>query len=164
MFGLICFFLGWIFRSWQIPSKTSITMQIEGIVRDNLVTAAKSLFSDNPCIWPLHLTMYYLGQIPDLDVLIPHNHRLDSVTLMRLKTHLSSDWHTSSIRLAGRIFGDYQKRMAIFNNIPLKPLSPSSRTFISNSRWTLSLINLFLYSFKFFSLYTVHRGSLFRYP
>ena len=132
-----------IYQQWReealdkVTEKTVLklaTMQIEGIVRDNLVTAAKSLFSDNPCIWPLHLTMYYLGQIPDLDVLIPHNHKLDSVTLMRLKTHLSSDWHTSSIRLAGRIFGDYQKRMAIFNNIPLKPLSPSSRTFISNSR------------------------------
>jgi hypothetical protein len=31
---------------------------------------------------------------------------------------LAADWHTSSIRLAGRIFGDFQKRMAFLNDNP----------------------------------------------
>ncbi len=104
------------------------TMQVEGAVMDVLISAAESLFSDHPTIWPLHLTMFYLGQIPDLDTLIPPDHGLNKITMMKLKTHLSSDWHMLSIRLAGRIFGDYQRRMASLNNIPLKTLSYSSRT------------------------------------
>lgn len=132
-----------VYKQWrdeaadQVTERTMLkleTMQIEGVMMDKLCNAAKSLFSDSPSVWPLHLTMYYLGQIPDLDVLIPPNRGLNSVTLMRLKTHLASDWHTSCIRLAGRIFGDFQKRMAVLNNIPLKSLSPSSRIFMSNYR------------------------------
>ena len=124
----------------QTIAKTELklaTMQIKGIVKDNLIAAAKSLFTDSSTIWgPLHLTMFYLGQIPDLDVLIPPNHGLNQIALLRLKTHISSDWHMSSIRLAGRIFGDYQRRMAIDNKVPLKPSSIpySSRTYTSNRR------------------------------
>ena len=130
-----------VYKQWrdeasdQITERTMLklaTMTIEVVIVDKLVMTAKSLFSDSLTVWPLHLTMYYLGQIPDLDVLIPPNHGMNSVTLMKLKTHLSLDWHTSCIRLAGRIFGDYQKRMAVLNNVPLKSLSPSSRTYISN--------------------------------
>jgi len=72
--------------------------------------------------------MFYLGQIPDLETLIPPDHGLNKITMMKLKTHLSSDWHMSSIRLAGRIFGDHQRRMASLNNIPLKTHSYSPRS------------------------------------
>jgi hypothetical protein len=119
----------------QIMERTKLkleTMQVGDLVADKLVIAAKFLFSDCTTVWPLHLTMYYLGQIPDIDAIIPMNHGMNSVTMMRLKTHISSDWHTSCIRLAGRIFGNFQKRMAILNNIPLKSLSTSSHLFISN--------------------------------
>lgn len=104
------------------------SMQLEGPVKDILISAAKSLFSDHPTIWPLHLTMFYIGQIPDLETLIPPDHGLNKITMMKLKTHLSSDWHMSSIRLAGRIFGDYQRRMASLNNIPLKTPSYPPRS------------------------------------
>jgi len=122
----------------QLVHKTMLkleTMKIEGAVKANLISAAKSLFTDDPTTWPLHLTMYYLGQIPDLDAFIPPNHGLNGITLMRLKTHIASDWHTSSIRLAGRIFGDYQRRMAGLMNIPFKnSLSYSLRTYVSNRK------------------------------
>jgi len=36
-------------------------MQVEGVVKDTLISAAESLFSDNPLIWPLCLTIFYLG-------------------------------------------------------------------------------------------------------
>jgi len=38
----------------------------------------------------------------------------------RLKSHITMDWHLSSIRLAGRIFGDFQKPMAALNKCPSK--------------------------------------------
>ncbi|KJA25058.1 hypothetical protein HYPSUDRAFT_65013 [Hypholoma sublateritium FD-334 SS-4] len=36
----------------------------------------------------------------------------------RLKSHISSDWHTAAVRLAGGIFRDFQTRMAVLNNYP----------------------------------------------
>jgi hypothetical protein len=131
-----------VYQQWrdealeQLISKTILKldlMKIENPIRTNILSAAKSLFADDPMIWPLHLTMYYLGQIPNLDTFIPFAHSLNKITLIRLKTHISSDWHISSIRLAGRIFGDYQRRMAVLMNIPRKKsLSSFSYNFTSN--------------------------------
>ncbi|KAJ7698829.1 hypothetical protein B0H14DRAFT_3904700 [Mycena olivaceomarginata] len=36
----------------------------------------------------------------------------DTIKRRKLASHLSSDWHTSAIRLAGRIFGSAQRTMA----------------------------------------------------
>lgn len=106
----------------EVVEKTELkltTMKIEGVVRDNLLNTAKFLFTDNPSVWPLHHTLFYLGQIPDLDPLIPAETGISEMEAKRLKYHLSSDWHTSSVRLAGRIFGDFQRRMAVLNKCPL---------------------------------------------
>jgi len=59
-----------ILRRHVDPRSTPSTMMLEGPVRRSLINAAESLFSDNPLVWPLHLTMFYLGQIPDLTTLI----------------------------------------------------------------------------------------------
>jgi len=45
-------------------------MKIEGVVKDGLLATAKSLFSDSAVVWPLHCSLFYLGQIPNLDLLI----------------------------------------------------------------------------------------------
>jgi len=135
----------WWLEAWeQVIEKTMLkleTMKIEGPIWTILVAVVESLFIDDSLTWPLHLTMYSLDQIPDLDTLIPSGHGLNKITLLRLKAHISSDWHTLSIRLASRIFSDYQRRMANLNNIPFKDhfsrLSQPSQslcTYISNCR------------------------------
>ncbi|KDR65825.1 hypothetical protein GALMADRAFT_15977, partial [Galerina marginata CBS 339.88] len=76
----------------DVVKKTKLkleTMGIEGDTRDNLSR---------------------------LDHFIPTDSNIGSILKRRLKSHLASDWHTTSIRLAGRIFGDFQKRMAATNN------------------------------------------------
>jgi hypothetical protein len=80
--------------------------------RVDLLAIAKSLFSDNATIWPLHYCTYFLGHIPKFDHALPKT--LDSVTLTqtRLGHHFACDWHTACIRLAGRIWGDMQREMA----------------------------------------------------
>ena len=90
-------------------------MHTEEAIKTRLLTAAKFLFCDNADIWPLHRSLYYLGQIPNLDPLISNEAGMNEIARRRLRSHVSSDWHTSSIRLAGRIFGDYQRRMAVLN-------------------------------------------------
>jgi hypothetical protein len=89
--------------SLQVVAITKLkltTLNVDGAVKENLITAAKSLFTNSSIIWLLHLTLFYLGQIPNLNVIIPHNHCLNKITLMRLKAHIASDWHMSSVRLA----------------------------------------------------------------
>ncbi|KAJ6631046.1 hypothetical protein B0H10DRAFT_1773796 [Mycena sp. CBHHK59/15] len=86
--------------------------EIEEVDRVNLLTTAKSLFSNNELVWPLHYSTYYLGHIPTFDHLIPRAPVSDKLTLTRLAHHLAADWHTASIRLAGRIWGDFQHEMA----------------------------------------------------
>jgi hypothetical protein len=132
------------YKQWRIEAAKDIiaktelkleTMKIEGIVRDNLLHAAKFLFMDEPSVWPLHHTMFYLGQIPDLDGLFASGHNIKDITLKRIKTHISSDWHTAAIRLAGRIFGDYQKRMAFHNGVaPRRTQDHILHSYISNRR------------------------------
>ncbi|KAJ7805518.1 hypothetical protein B0H14DRAFT_2880445 [Mycena olivaceomarginata] len=55
---------------------------------------------------------YYLGQVPRTDDLITPALIPETIKRRKLSVHLASDWHTSSIRLAGRIFGSVQRTMA----------------------------------------------------
>ncbi|KAJ7940607.1 hypothetical protein B0H13DRAFT_1585604, partial [Mycena leptocephala] len=57
-------------------------------------------------------SVYYLGHIPPIDALVPRNNDLNGVTRSRLIHHFASDWHTACIRLAGRIWGDWQKEIS----------------------------------------------------
>jgi hypothetical protein len=91
------------------------TFEVVGEAKENVMAAAKSLFTDS-LIWPLHYSLYYLGQIPSLNKLFPANSNINPIQERHLISHLAADWHTSSIRLANRIFGDFQKCMAILND------------------------------------------------
>ena len=44
-------------------TKLKLTLNVDGAVKENLITAAKSLFTDSSTIWPLHLTLFYLGHM-----------------------------------------------------------------------------------------------------
>jgi hypothetical protein len=104
----------------EIALKTKLkaeTMEIEKLTKENLIRAAKSLFTDDDLVWPLHVSLYYIGQLPNIDKLI-QDPTMTMTQKLRLKSHISSDWHTSCIQLAGRIFGDFQKRMAVLNECP----------------------------------------------
>ncbi|KAJ7791452.1 hypothetical protein B0H14DRAFT_2254900, partial [Mycena olivaceomarginata] len=62
--------------------------------------------------WPLKISQYYLGQTPSIQNLITYRTLPDAIKRRKLASHLSADWHTSAIRLAGRIFGSVQRTMA----------------------------------------------------
>ncbi|KAJ7819719.1 hypothetical protein B0H14DRAFT_2372375, partial [Mycena olivaceomarginata] len=80
--------------------------------RQPILNAAKSLFIDDPAVWPLKISQYYLGQTPSIQNLITYRTLPDTIKRRKLASHLSADWHTSTIRLAGRIFGSVQRTMA----------------------------------------------------
>ena len=101
-------------------------MEVDGPIRDHILLKAKSLFIDDAQCWPLLQTLFYVGQIPDLENLLQYQQK-NYPTLRRLRALLSSDWHIASIRLAGWIFGDFQRRMAVLNNAPRSSLSFNRR-------------------------------------
>ncbi|KAF8219205.1 hypothetical protein L208DRAFT_1342234, partial [Tricholoma matsutake] len=80
-----------------------------------LMSAAKSLFSDDGAIWPLHHTAFYLGQIPDIFKLLEfeqhtlHSSLHPSIQLSHDLHSIVLEWHTQSIRLASRIWGQVQR-------------------------------------------------------
>ncbi|KIJ89974.1 hypothetical protein K443DRAFT_117276 [Laccaria amethystina LaAM-08-1] len=66
-------------------------------------------------------TFFYLGQLPKIDPLINMGGvESGEIYRRRLKSHIINGWHLSCIRLAGRIFGDFQRRMAVLNDVKKK--------------------------------------------
>ncbi|KAJ7243120.1 hypothetical protein B0H12DRAFT_1131436, partial [Mycena haematopus] len=100
----------------EVATRTERKLVEAGIVIDHvqrpILIAAKSLFIDDAVVWPLKISQYYLGQIPSIEAYITRGLFPDAAKRRKLMSHLSSDWHTSSIRLAGRIFGSIQRTMA----------------------------------------------------
>ena len=93
------------------------TFKIASETKESIVNTVKSLFTDS-ILWPLHSSLYYLGQIPSVDKLLSKDPNINDIQRRRITSHLAADWHVASIRLAGRIFGDFQKRMAVLNDNP----------------------------------------------
>jgi hypothetical protein len=56
----------------EVVEKTKLKADMIGIderTKCTLITTPKSLFNDDPTIWPLHFSFHYLGQIPSPDSL-----------------------------------------------------------------------------------------------
>ncbi|KAJ7500598.1 hypothetical protein B0H11DRAFT_1714535 [Mycena galericulata] len=102
----------------ELTKKTELKLAEKGVeeaARQRLLTAAKSLFSSDDTVWPLKHSFYYLGHIPPLEPLLQYDTLASGLTRERLLHYLASEWHLVAIRLAGRIFGDYQREMAKAN-------------------------------------------------
>ncbi|KAJ4481323.1 hypothetical protein C8R41DRAFT_841747 [Lentinula lateritia] len=101
--------------SKEIENRTQRKLTEKGFEetsQTSLLQTAKSLFINDKDIWPLQYSFYYLGHIPKLDSLLPYSPTMTPIAREQLLHHLAADWHTHIIRLAGRIFGDYQREMA----------------------------------------------------
>jgi len=86
------------------------------MVEENLLHLAESIFSDDSPVWPLRKNVYYLGKHPSLSKCINEMTIKNGILRRRIISHISTDWHSRCIRLAGRIFGDYQRRMAVIKD------------------------------------------------
>lgn len=109
------------FKEWRCAAGEEVSLRTErklveaGIKEEDqraILKAAKSLFVDDATVWPLKISQYYLGRIPRISDIVTREMVPDTVKRRKLASHLSADWHTSAIRLAGRIFGSIQRTMA----------------------------------------------------
>ncbi|KAJ6595497.1 hypothetical protein DFH09DRAFT_1072475 [Mycena vulgaris] len=118
-----------LYQEWRMKAtedavlKTMMKLEEKGVeetARNGLLKAAKLLFARNDDIWPLKHTFYYLGHIPPLEGLIPINAVNNVVSReLLLLHHFAAEWQLKAIRLAGRIFGDYQREVSK-RNAPMK--------------------------------------------
>jgi len=76
-----------------------------------IMDTAKYIFSDSKDVWPLQSSMYFLGQIPKVEPLLPPLSTTTLVNRSALIHNLAADMHLASARLASRIYGDLQKEM-----------------------------------------------------
>lgn len=74
-----------------------------------LLRKAKYFYKNDTELWPLGFSHYYLGHVPPLEKWT----NIKDITMTSQKRFLHglfSLWHTTNIRLAGRIFGEAQRK------------------------------------------------------
>lgn len=83
-------------------------------IASQIIRVAKSLFINDRSVWPLHTTKFYFGRIPKVLGILQLQNTGSEPTLetRRLAHFFASLWHTSAIRLAGRIWGQVQRFIA----------------------------------------------------
>jgi len=101
----------------EVLKKTKLKLETllsnaEPSIHKNIMKYAKSLFLDDHSIWPLKVTQYYLGKVSNVNPVVEDIPDVTALQRRRITSHVASDWHIAAVRLAGRIFGDVQKRMA----------------------------------------------------
>ena len=86
-----------------VSSLSSVLSSIPIHLHPPLLYITRNLFSDDPLVWPFNYSRYYVGLLP------PFQHHLPSYSTSSPHnpiSTLSNTWHTVSIRLAGRIWGE----------------------------------------------------------
>ena len=87
-------------------------LKVEGDLIDKVLKKAEYFFADDPELWPLKESHFYLGHVPYLPTLLSQL-RAGSGMLMWERTIHGAycDWHNASVRLASRIYGDFQRQV-----------------------------------------------------
>ncbi|KAI1797959.1 hypothetical protein LXA43DRAFT_876219 [Ganoderma leucocontextum] len=115
------------FSPFREAASTSVLRDTSGLLdaaktppplKDVILHTAAALFHDDPSVWPQSTSHYYLGTMPFVRGLSG----ADSSAARRLASRLFQAWHTTSIHLAGRIWGAYKRRL--FGCTPSPPSLP----------------------------------------
>ncbi|KAI0373551.1 hypothetical protein BV20DRAFT_962736 [Pilatotrama ljubarskyi] len=75
---------------------------------DVVLRITSALFSDSIDVWPQYTSRYYFGTMPPLRSTTGSH----TPAIRRLLARVVHGWHTASIRLAGRIWGVYKRRIS----------------------------------------------------
>jgi hypothetical protein len=77
-----------------------------------IINKAKFFFTDDPDIWPLKESRYFLGLVPKIrQWLTQESDGMNGVTRERIIKGIYCDWHNTGVRLASRIYGEVQRRV-----------------------------------------------------
>ncbi|KAK0439458.1 uncharacterized protein EV420DRAFT_1316137 [Desarmillaria tabescens] len=104
-----------VYRSFrQHATQTLITetsrildsAEVPLLICRSFLQVVRCLFEDGP-VWPQSLSRFYLGLTPPLPALTG----LPGAKTSRLLVRIAHTWHMSCIRLAGRIWAEYKRRV-----------------------------------------------------
>jgi len=88
-------------------------MDVTEIERTKFLQKAKCFYTDDPELWPLVESHYYLGHIPKIQLMLTSLEKESRILRERIIHGIYCDWHNmAGIPLAGRIFGELQRRAA----------------------------------------------------
>ncbi|PIL24461.1 hypothetical protein GSI_14215 [Ganoderma sinense ZZ0214-1] len=102
---------------WRTQSQATKTPLPSDVILRN----ARSLFTDDPAVWPQTLSHYFYGTLPPLPAVIATHG--DQLPTRRLLSRIAVLWHSASIRLVARIWGSYKRIL-----YPFPPRVPSPLT------------------------------------
>ena len=83
-----------------------------------ILERARGIFHDSDT-WPAHRSLYYISVLPNILTVEPET-RQPTVN-HTLRTRLAHDWHTTSIRLAARIWSEAWRHSRIQSSLPRAP-------------------------------------------
>jgi len=110
-----------IFQQWREDAGNQLEklirerlngMDVDEIERTRFLQKAKCFYTDDPELWPLVESHYYLGHVPKIRPRLTSLEKENRILRERIIHGIYCDWHNTSVRLAGRIFGELQRRAA----------------------------------------------------
>jgi hypothetical protein len=100
----------------QLKTSIETTLEIFHTNFEHLTDLAKlinGLFL-KPDSWPTSQIYYYYGIIPKIDLETHNLPHLSHTQLQRMHQHISNDFHSTAIKLAGRILGYHSSNIFSF--------------------------------------------------
>jgi hypothetical protein len=86
--------------------------EMEGACKDSFLSKAEFFYVDDPVLWPLKESYFYLGHVPKLSNLLSQlSTGPNRIAGERMIHGVYCEWHNASVRLASRIFGELQRRV-----------------------------------------------------
>ena len=116
-----------VYTEWRCQVGLELVADMEkrlgGLLKDeeqkaveaDLLRIAESIISTDSSLWPLHENVYYLGKHPSLSECINKMSVKNEILRRHVTAHIPMELHLRCIWLAGWIFGDYQRCMAVMN-------------------------------------------------
>ena len=93
-----------------LETSSLLTTAETPLLSDVILRTAHTLFVDDPDTWPQYFSHYYCGTVPPLPA-APNTDGTRS-SARRLLSCIATLWHSTSIRLAARIWGSYKRALA----------------------------------------------------
>ena len=85
-------------------------MEVEEDAKNDFLLKAESFYVDDPTVWPLKESRFYLGHVPKLSNLLPQSHSgPGSCQGERIIHAIYCEWHNAGVRLTSRIYGELQR-------------------------------------------------------
>ena len=106
-----------IFQKWREDAGNQLEklirerltgMDVTEIERTRFLQKAKCFYTDDPELWPLVESHYYLGHVPKIRPMLTSLENENRILRERIIHGIYCDWHNTRVRLAGRIFGKLQ--------------------------------------------------------